>query len=69
MIQFTSCCYFEGVTREIKNKSVVVVTETSDHTRITSMSCLKKVIGFVETKCGKSFANVVLWSDGMGTQF
>ena len=66
---FTSCCYFKGVTSEIKNKSVVVLTENSDHNRITSMSCLKKVIDTVETEYGKSFTNVVLWSDGMGTQF
>ena len=66
---FTSRCYFEGVTTEIRNKSVVVLTENSDHNRITSMSCLKKVIDTVETEYGKSFTNVVLWSDGMGTQF
>ena len=66
---FTSCCYFKGVTSEIRNKRIVAVTENSDHNRITSMSCLKKVIDTVETECGKSFTNVVLWSDGMGTQF
>ena len=33
------------------------------------MSCLKKVIDTVETECGKSFTNVVLWSDGMDTKF
>ena len=33
------------------------------------MSCLKKVIDTVETECGKSFTNVILWSDGMGAQF
>ena len=33
------------------------------------MSCLKKVIDTVETECGKSFNNVILWSDGMHTQF
>ena len=33
------------------------------------MSCLKKVIDTVETECSKSFTNVVLWSDGIGTQF
>ena len=33
------------------------------------MSCLKKVINNVETECSKSFTNVVLWSDGMDTQF
>ena len=32
---FKSCCYFKGVTREIKNKSVVAVTENSDHNKIT----------------------------------
>ena len=33
------------------------------------MSCLEKVIDTLETEFGKSFTNVVLWSDGMGTQF
>ena len=47
----------------------MAVTENSDHNRITSMSCLKKVIDTMETECGKSFTNVVLWSDGMDTKF
>ena len=68
-LPFKSCFYFKGVTRKIKNKSVVVVTENSDHNRITSMSYLKKVIDTVETECGKSFTNVVLWSDDVGAQF
>ena len=29
------------------------------------MSCLEKVI---DTECGKSITNVILWSDGMDTQ-
>ena len=33
------------------------------------MSCRKKVINTVETECGKSFTNVVWWSDCMDTQF
>ena len=45
------------------------MTKTSDHNRITSMSCQKKVTDTVEAECGKSFTNVVLWSDGMGAQF
>ena len=57
---FTSCCYSKGVTNEIRNKCVVVLTENSDHNRITPMSCLRKVIDTVETQCGKSFTNVVL---------
>ena len=66
---FTLCCYFKGVTSEIRNKSAVVVTENSDHNRITSMSCLKKLFDTEEMECGKSFTSVALWSDGMGTQF
>ena len=46
-----------------------MVTENSDHNRITSMGCLKKVIDTMETECEKSFTNVVLWRDAMGTQF
>ena len=45
------------------------MTENSDHNRITSMSYLKKGIDTVETECGKLLTNIVLWSDGMGTQF
>ena len=33
------------------------------------MSCLKKVSDTVEMERGKSFINVVLWSDGMDTKF
>ena len=32
---FTSRCYFKDVTSEIRNKSVVMVTQNSDHNRIT----------------------------------
>ena len=66
---FISCCYFKAATSEIRNKSAVVVTENSDHNRITWMSYLKKVIDTIETECGKSFTNVVLWNDGMSAQF
>ena len=63
---FTSCCYFKGVASEINNKRVVVVIENSDHNRITSMRCLRKVIDTMEVECGESFINVVSWSDGNG---
>ena len=32
---FASCYYFKDATSKIRNKSVVVVTENSDHNRIT----------------------------------
>ena len=66
---FTSSCYFKGATSEIRNNSVIAVTENSDHNRTTSMSCLKKVIDTMETECSKSFTNVVLWGESMGAQF
>ena len=66
---FTSCCYFKGAASEVRNESLVVVTQNSNHNRITSISCLKKVIDTVEAECGKSFTNFVLWSDSMGAQF
>ena len=66
---FTSCCYYITDTDNLGQKSVVVVTEKSDHNRITSMSCLEKVIETIETQCGKFFNNIVVWSDGMGAQF
>ena len=52
-----------GVTSEIRNNSVVAVTENSDHNRIASMSCLKKVINTLGPEFSKSITNVVLWSD------
>ena len=58
---FTSCCYFKDAANWIRNESVVVVTKNSDRNRITPMSCLKKVIGTVDTEWGKSFTNVVEW--------
>ena len=58
-----------GVTSEIRNKSVVAVTENSDHNRITSVNCQEKVINTVDPECSKSITNVVLRSDSMGTQF
>ena len=67
---FMSCCYYITETDNLgQKKSVVVVTEKFDHSRITSMSCLKKVIETIETQCGKIFNNIVVWSDGMGAQF
>ena len=63
---FTSYCFFKGATSEIRNKSVAVVIENSDHNRITSVSCLKKAIDNMETECGKSspmaFYGVMVWA-------
>ena len=59
-------CYFKGVTREVRNKSVVMVTENSNHNGVTSMSCLKKVIDTVRRNAVShspvSFCGVMLWA-------
>ena len=44
MISKVPTLKFKGATSEIRNKSAVVVTENSDHNRITSMGRLKKAI-------------------------
>ena len=67
-IEMISRMKSKAPTSEIRYKSVVIVTENSNHNSITSMSCLKKVIDTVETDCGISFINVVLGSGGKGTQ-
>ena len=65
---FTACCYVnvEGI---IKNQNVVIFTERSEHDRVTSMSCLQKVVEEIELKNGKNHENLYVWSDGMEAQF
>ena len=50
---FTSCCYFINEEQKLDHKSVVIVTESSDHCRITSISSLKKVVDMAEETAGK----------------
>ena len=52
---FTLCFYLKSATSEIRRKSVAIVTEYTNHNRITSMSCLKNLIDTVETDSDKSF--------------
>jgi len=35
---FTACCYYKDDGNTLQQKSIVIVTESSDHNRITSMS-------------------------------
>ena len=68
---FTGCCYF-NVQGNIKNDNVNVVSEISDHDIVASMSCLEKVVHEIESKHGKCYENLCVWSDGidgMGAQF
>lgn len=66
---FTSCCYFKDDKNIVQQKSIVIVTESSDHNRVTSMSSLKKVVEIAEKSLEKSFGRLIVWSDGMSAQF
>ena len=50
-------------------KSIVIVTENSDHNRVTSMSSLRKVAEIAQIRSGKSFQSLIIWSGGMSVQF
>ena len=50
-------------------KGIVIITENSDHNRVTSISSLRKVVEIVENSLGKSFRRLIIWSDGMSPQF
>ena len=49
-------------------KIVIVVTESSDLDRVASMSCLQKVAHKIEHLHEKTYENVYVWSDGLGSQ-
>ena len=62
-------CYYFNINRKIKNSNVIMVTKRSDHNRVASMSCLEKVVAEMESKHGKCYENLCMWSDGIGDQF
>ena len=67
---FTACCYAKSPNNnDVRNDNVIVVTESSDHDRVASISCLQKVIHKIEHMHEKTYKNVYVWSDGMGSQF
>ena len=42
---FTACCYAKSPNNnDVRNDNVIVVTGSSDHDRVASMSCLQKVV-------------------------
>ena len=50
-------------------KSIVIITKKSDHSRVTSMSSLKKVGGIAENSLGKSVHRFIICNDGMSAHF
>ena len=67
---FTACCYAKSPSNnDVRNDNVIVVTESSDHDRGASISCLQKVIHKIEHMYEKAYENVYVRSDGMQSQF
>jgi len=65
---FTACCYYKAEEGELMKYPVTITSESNDHSRITSFSCVCKLIKVMEEKI-KSIEKVIVWSDGMGAQF
>ena len=65
---FTECCYGKSSNNNDVIKDVIVVTESFDHNRIASMSSLQKVIHKIKHMHEKTYENVYVWSDGMGSK-
>ena len=67
---FTACCYTKSPSNnDVRNDNIITVAETSDHDKITSMNRQQKFIHKIEYMHEKSYENVFVWSDEMGSQF
>ena len=65
---FTACCYAKSPNNnDVRNDNVIVITESSDHDSGASISFLQKVIHKIEHIHEKTYKNVYVWSDGMGS--
>ena len=66
---FTSCYYYKYDGNILQQKSIVILTENSDHNRVTSMSSFRKVVEIAGNSLGKNFRRSIIWSDGMSAHF
>lgn len=65
---FTACVYFKpNASAELVKKPVTVISESSDHSRIASMTCVHMII--VEIEKFVQLKKIILWSDGCAAQF
>jgi len=63
---FTACVY----TGQHENEKILVtvVTESNEHSRVTSLSCIDRIIRYVEGIIGE-VDKIFVWSDGCSAQF
>ena len=68
---FTACCYLRSTDGNLMKESLVVVTESPDHSRITAYSCISKVVTHIREKYQELplKLNLYVWSDGCASQF
>ena len=65
---FTACTYSRE-NEAFVNDNVIVVSESPDHSRMCSMSCVQEVVSKVEYIRGRSFDKLIIWSNGCASQF
>ena len=53
---------------EIRTIPVTVTTESNEHSCVTALSCIHKIISHIEEKVGV-FTKFYIWSDGLASQF
>lgn len=66
---FTACCYSRSPDGSLKKDSIVVISESKDHDRKASLTCVKKVVEEAERINDAKFVKIMVWSDGCAAQF
>ena len=66
---FTACGYILNNGRELSKRSVAVIGETSDHSRIAALTCIGMVLKEIEKKTKNEVKKLIVWSDGCPSQF
>ena len=67
---FTACAYFRSIAdNEVKSLPITVTTEASDKSQVASLSCINKIISYVESLIRNVVKNVHIFSNGMTSQF
>ena len=56
---FTACAY-TCTNMENRNISITVTTESNEHSRVTALSCIHKIISYIEEKVG-AFTKLCIW--------
>ncbi|XP_066916722.1 uncharacterized protein [Clytia hemisphaerica] len=69
---FTACGYFRpNDTFDLEKVPLTIVSETNEHSRIASFTCVSKIIDCVEDRLPLRYTlkKVYLWSDGCSSKF